>query len=65
FDLLLQYILENEGYLNKSPEALRKGVEYWSKKQEEGDLDLKGMIKLLSYKAASQILTSKVINLAE
>ena len=65
FDLLLQYILEKEGYLNKSPEALRKGVEYWTKKQKEGDSDLKSMIKLLSYKGASQFLTSKVLNVAE
>lgn len=34
FDLLIQYIIESEGYLGKSPEALRKGVVYWSKKND-------------------------------
>ena len=57
FDLLIQYVIESEGYLEKSPEALRKGVEYWTKKQEEGNLDMKNMVKLLSYKKAYLTLT--------
>ncbi len=47
FDLLLQYVLELEGYNEKYPEALRKGVEYWRKKKTESDLDSAGIIKYL------------------
>jgi len=52
FDLLLQYVIESEGYLLKSPEALRKGVEYWNRKIENGYFDLKGSVKLLCYRNA-------------
>ena len=34
YEVLLTYLLESEGYLEKSPQALRKGVEYWGKRTE-------------------------------
>ena len=49
FDLLLQYVIESEGYLEKSPEALRKGAEYWEKKAQESQLESKNQVKLLVY----------------
>lgn len=52
FDLLLRYVIETEGYSDKTPEALRKGVEYWRRKAEGTDLDIKNQVKLLAYKGA-------------
>lgn len=52
FDLLIRYIMENEGYLDKSVEALRKGVDYWHKKDMEAPLELKDRVKLLAYEGA-------------
>lgn len=52
FDLLLRYVIETEGYLNKTPEALRKGVEYWQKKATKAPLDFKNQVKLLAYEGA-------------
>ncbi|MEM7371778.1 MAG: hypothetical protein AAF587_24395 [Bacteroidota bacterium] len=52
FDILLQYVIESEGYLDKSPEALRKGAEYWQKKGSTNMIDGKNHVKLLAYEAA-------------
>lgn len=56
FDLLIQYVIESEGYLEKSPEALRKGVEYWNKKGIDGTKDLKNVVKRLAYAAANETI---------
>ena len=36
FELLIYCMIDSPGYLDKSLEELRKGVDYWNKKQEEG-----------------------------
>ena len=59
FDLLIQYVIESEGYLDKSPEALRKGVMYWENKQLDGYMDHKSIVKLLSYREAYQGVKTK------
>ena len=51
-ELLLEYIINKEEYLDKSPEALRKGVEYWKKKKGEKALMIADAVKLLAYEQA-------------
>jgi len=55
--LVMDYLLQEGGYLNKSKEALRKGVEYWTKKSQEETLDSQGLVKLLTY---TEALTKKL-----
>ena len=52
YELLLQHLLELEGFEQKSPQAIKKGVEYWEKKQNIDELDPKGKLKLIFYRAA-------------
>lgn len=52
YDLLLQHLLELEGFDQKSPQAIKKGLEYWKKKQQVEELDKKGKVKFLFYEAA-------------
>ena len=52
FDLLLPYFLELDGYTSKTSQALKKGVDYWRQKAEEGDIDERGRIKMLAYETA-------------
>jgi hypothetical protein len=52
YDLLLRYLLEVEGFDQKSPQAVRKGVEYWRRKRQSEELDYKGIVKQKLYEAA-------------
>ena len=52
FDMLLSYIIEAEGYLEKTPQALKKGMEYWRKRVSEGDVEPKNLVKQLAYETA-------------
>ena len=56
YEVLLSYLLESEGFLEKSPQALRKGVEYWRKRIEEGEQEPKALVKLMAYEGAYSIL---------
>lgn len=60
FDFLLQYVIETEGYLDKTPEALRKGVEYWQKKSAKNPLDFKNQVKLLAYEGAFEMTVQSI-----
>ena len=58
YEVLLSYLLDSEGYLEKSPQALRKGVEYWRKRIEEGEQEPKALVKLMAYEGAFNIQNS-------
>ena len=60
YEVLLSYLLESEGYLEKSPQALRKGVEYWRKRIEEGEQEPKALVKLMAYEGAYYLKKSLV-----
>jgi len=56
YDLLLRYLLEIEGFDQKSPQAIKKGVEYWMRKAQAEELDHKGRIKSLLYRTAINLV---------
>ena len=59
YQLLLNHFIETGGFKDKSDQALRKGVEYWRKKADEGDIDEKGRVKMLAYEAAFELREGK------
>lgn len=52
YEILLQHLLILEGFEQKTPQAVKKGVEYWRKKLHKNELDEKGQIKYLLYESA-------------
>ena len=55
YQLLLNHFIDVGGFKDKSDQALRKGVEYWRKKADKGEIDEKGRVKMLAYEATLKL----------